>query len=215
MTRVPDTETRRNDSLATEHPGDAYYRDAAWPIRFVERRRLAIIRKMVASKPDLTILEVGCGSGHVLRLFRDARLTGIDISQEALAAATKNLAGYQVELRLGNATAVHGRFDRVICSEVLEHVPEPERVIEAIAAQIAPGGHAVLTIPYERVIRAVKVPLRPFMRVDWGGDDFHVNDWSPSEFEAVLQRHLAVDERAFAPSRLLPIRACYRCSPRT
>jgi SAM-dependent methyltransferase len=214
MSRTSDIEARRNDSLATEHPGDAYYRDAAWPIRFVERRRLAIIREMVAPLPGLTILEVGCGSGHVLRLFPDAELTGIDISQEALAAAERNLAGFSVELRTGDASAVHGKYDRVICSEVLEHVPEPERVVEAIAAQIAPGGHAVVTIPNERVIRTVKAPLRPFMRVDWGGDDFHVNHWSPREFETLLERHLVVDRRAFAPSRLLPIRACYRCGVR-
>lgn len=213
MSEADENQARVNDELAVEHPGDAYYRTAAWPIRLVERRRLAIIRQMVGGAAGLTILEVGCGSGHVLRLFPDARLTGVDVSAEALAAARRNLAGYQVRLVLGDGGAVHGRYDRVICSEVLEHVPEPERILAAIAAQIAPGGCAVITVPNERVIRAVKTPLRPFMRVDWGGDDFHVNRWTPAEFERLVERHLRVERRAYAPSRFLPVRACYRCVP--
>ena len=36
-----------NDRLAREHPIDDYYTRSPWPIRFVERRRLAIIRSFM------------------------------------------------------------------------------------------------------------------------------------------------------------------------
>ena len=39
------------------------------------------------------------------------------------------------------------RFDVVVCSEVLEHVAEPKRVLEGIAAVLAPGGGGVITVP--------------------------------------------------------------------
>lgn len=200
-----------NDALAVQHPGDAYYRDAAWPIRFVEQRRLAIIRRMVGPSAGLSILEVGCGAGHILRLFPYARLTGVDISSEALAAAERNLGGYDATLIHGDVTGIDGSYDRVICSEVLEHVEDPNAMLATIARALAPGGLAVITVPNERVIQAVKAPLRPFMRVDWGGDDYHAHHWRPREFEIMLNAHLRIQERAFSPTRALAIRACYSC----
>ena len=203
-----------NDALAREHPGDAYYRDAAWPIRFVEGRRLAIIRRMIGTSADLSILEVGCGAGYVLRQFPHARLTGVDISRVALAAAERNLAGYDVRLVHADADGLTGSYDRVICSEVLEHVDDPEAMLATIARLVAPGGRAVITIPNDRVIRAAKRPLRPFMRVDWGGDEFHANQWTPDEFGTLVKRHLRILQRSFAPFRFLPIRACFLCESR-
>jgi SAM-dependent methyltransferase len=37
------------------------------------------------------------------------------------------------------------RYDYVICMETLEHTPEPERVVETIIAQLAPGGRCIIT----------------------------------------------------------------------
>ena len=68
-----------NDRLATEHPIDDYYARSAWPIRFIERERLAIIRRMVGPHAGLDIAEIGSGGGHVLRMFPDARLTAVDV----------------------------------------------------------------------------------------------------------------------------------------
>jgi ubiquinone/menaquinone biosynthesis C-methylase UbiE len=203
-----------NDALARKHPGDAYYRDAAWPIRFVESRRLVIIRRMVGNAAGLSMLEVGCGAGYVLREFPDAKLTGVDISRVALDAAESNLAGYDVELLHANADGLTGSYDRIICSEVLEHVDDPDSMLATIARLLTPRGRAVITIPHDQVIRAVKVPMRPFMRVDWGGDEFHANQWTPDEFTAQLERHMRIVQRSFAPFRLLPIRACFLCERR-
>lgn len=203
-----------NDTLARRHPGDAYYQDAAWPIRFVERKRLEIIREMVGVSAGLSILELGCGAGYVLREFPDARLTGVDISGVALEAAGRNLLGYDVTLMHADAKDLTGSYDRVICSEVLEHVDDPEAMLATLARLVAPSGRAIVTIPNDRVIRAAKRPLRPFMRVDWGGSEFHTNEWTPGEFRALLDRHLHVIQRSFAPSWLLRMRACFLCEPR-
>jgi SAM-dependent methyltransferase len=210
---IDDMSETINDALASKHPGDAYYRDAAWPIRFVESRRLAIIRQMVGASTNLSILEVGCGAGYILREFPDARLTGVDISRVALEAAERNLAGYDVELVHADADGLTGAYDRVICSEVLEHVNDPDATLASIARLVAPGGRAVITVPNDRMIRVAKIPLRPFMRVDWGGDEFHANQWTPDQFGALLGRHLRVLRRSYAPVRLLPIRACFLCEP--
>src|SRR5687768_2176748 len=90
-----------NDRLATEHPSDDYYDRSPAVIRWIEGQRLKIIREMVAEDPNHQILEIGSGGGHVLRMFKRAKLTAVDVSDVFLASAKKNLAGYDVEFIKG------------------------------------------------------------------------------------------------------------------
>jgi 2-polyprenyl-3-methyl-5-hydroxy-6-metoxy-1,4-benzoquinol methylase len=212
-----------NDRLAREHPIEDYYARAPLPLRLVERRRLAIIRDFVGDADGLEVAEVGSGGGHVLRMFPRARLTAIDVSGEYLAIAERNLAGYDVRFLKGEIDKMDlagVSFDRVICTEVLEHVVDPEAVLGALARLVRPVGVAVVTVPNDPLIMRLKgvVAHRPLRwltrdRFEWGGDDFHLHRWTPHEFEDLLSRHLRVVEHRNAPMRLLPLRACFRCLP--
>lgn len=212
-----------NDRLALEHDIDDYYARASLPIRLIERRRLAIIRRMMGSGAGRRILEIGCGGGHVLRLFPDASLVGVDVSSVMLAKARRNLAGYRVELRHGEVGEMDwgdGAFDGLICTEVLEHVVEPEAVLGHARRLLRTGGRAVFTFPNDRLIGRLKesvvrtglARLPPLRRISWGGDDYHLHVWSIDEMRALLSRHFAIEEEAFAPARLLPIRCCFACT---
>ncbi len=212
-----------NDRLAREHPIDAYYDDSPWIVRFIERRRLAIIRDMVDSRPGLRILEVGSGGGHVLRMFREAKLTAVDVSQVFLDTARKNLAGYDVEFLKGEveklALPAHS-FDRVICTEVLEHTVDPAIVLAEIRRLVRPDGHAVITVPVDPLIDGLKRVVRRTPlgwalgdRINWGGDQYHLHKWWPWQFVRVLERHFTIVEQNAAPLRALPLRACFRCRP--
>lgn len=212
-----------NDRLALEHPIDDYYARSPLPLRLVEQRRLAIIRGFMGDVDGLEVAEVGSGGGHVLQLFPRARLTAIDVSSEYLAIAQKNLAGYDVRFLKGEVDKMDltdASFDRIICTEVLEHVVDPDAVLAAIARLIRPDGVAVITVPNDPLILRLKgiVRRRPFRwlagnRFNWGGDEFHLHRWTPAEFERVLASHLLVVERRNAPIGLFPLRACFRCEP--
>jgi 2-polyprenyl-3-methyl-5-hydroxy-6-metoxy-1,4-benzoquinol methylase len=212
------------DRHAREHPIDEYYASSPLPIRLVERRRLAIIREFMGGVDGLDVAEVGSGGGHVLQMFPRARLTAIDVSGEYLAIAEKNLAGYDVRFVKGEVDKMDigdASFDRVICTEVLEHVVDPDAVLAAIARLLRPDGVAVITVPNDPLILRLKAvlrrrPLRWLLRgrIDWGGDDFHLHRWTPAEFERVLAAHLRVTDRKSAPLGLIPLRACFRCKPR-
>ena len=215
---------RLNDRLAREHPIDDYYARSPFPIRFVERRRLAIIRTLAGDTSGLDVAEVGSGGGHVLRLFPDARLTAIDVSDVYLDNARRNLAGYDVQFVKGEADKLDlpaESFDRVICTEVLEHTVEPEAVLAAIARLLRHDGAAIITVPNDPLIHRIKaiVRRRPFTslvgdRVNWGGDTYHLHQWTPQQFAALLTRHFRITRRAAAPWRGVPIRACFRCERR-
>jgi SAM-dependent methyltransferase len=212
-----------NDRLAREHPIDEYYANAPFLIRMIERSRLRIIRRFVGEVDDADVLEVGSGGGHVLRMFPTGRLTALDVSDVYLEGARRNLAGYDVRYVKGEIDKLElppSAFDRVICTEVLEHVVDPNAVLASIARVLRPSGVAVITVPNDPLILRLKSvarrrPWRWLVRdkIDWGGDEFHLHRWTPAEFELLLGRHVRVVDRRCAPFRLLPLRACFRCVP--
>jgi len=210
-----------NDRLAREHPIDDYYAHSALPIRLVTRRRLGIIREFIGTSAGLELCEVGSGGGHVLALFPDARLTALDVSDVYLDVARKNLAGYDVHFVKGEVETLGlpaSSFDRVVCTEVLEHTFDPEGILIAIGRLLRPDGVAVITIPNDPLILRLKAlvrhtPVGWFLRgrIDWGGDAYHLHHWTPAEFRDLLARHFQITAFRAAPSRLLPLHACYRC----
>lgn len=213
-----------NDRLAREHPIDDYYARSLWPIRFIERRRLEIIRAMVGPHGGLDIAEIGSGGGHVLRMFPEARLTAVDVSSVFLATAKKNLRGYHARFVKGELTQLAlpaASFDRVICTEVLEHTVDPEAILAEIRRLLRPDGLAILTVPNDPLILRLKGLVRRTPagwllgdKVSWGGDRYHLHVWTPAQFEALIAPHFRVLQRAAAPLDRVPIRACFQCAPR-
>jgi 2-polyprenyl-3-methyl-5-hydroxy-6-metoxy-1,4-benzoquinol methylase len=218
-----------NDKLAREHPIDDYYARSALPIRLIEQRRLAIIKRMCgATSPGgvrgLDLAEIGSGGGHVLRMFPEARITAIDVSDVFLDTARKNLRGYDARFVKGEVDKIDlpsESFDRIVCTEVLEHCVDPGAILQAISRLLRRDGIAVITVPNDPLILRLKGIVRRTPvgwalgnRVEWGGDAYHLHRWTPDAFGAVLAEHLHVEERASAPFDALPIRVCFRCRRR-
>jgi 2-polyprenyl-3-methyl-5-hydroxy-6-metoxy-1,4-benzoquinol methylase len=210
-----------NDRLAREYPIDDYYARSPLPVRLIEQRRLAIIRELVGEARGQDLAEIGSGGGHVLRMFPHARLTAIDVSSLYLDTARKNLAGYDARFIKGEVDKLDlpaESYDRIICTEVIEHVQDPEAILGTIARLLRPHGVAVITVPNDKLILTLKGVVRRTPlgwalgdRVKWGGDEFHIHVWTPREFEELLSRFLRVTDRRSAPMDLIPIRACFRC----
>ena len=210
-----------NDRLALEHPSDEYYANSPLPIRIVEQRRFAIVRRFLGPVDGLTVAEVGSGYGHVLAMFRQAKLTAIDVSDIYLDRARQTLAGYDARFVKGEVDKLDLQpesFDRIICTEVLEHTVDPDAILAAIARLLRRDGIAAITVPNDPLIERVKGVLRhrPFRwllgeRIEWGGDEFHLHRWTPRQFRELLARHLEIEQVRYAPVRALPLRACFKC----
>jgi ubiquinone/menaquinone biosynthesis C-methylase UbiE len=222
MNRARLDEEAWNDQFARTHDINAYYTQSGFLIRHIESQRLAAIRRLVEPSSRDRLLEVGCGGGHVLRLFPEAQLTGVDVSGEMLKRARVNLAGLPVQLLRGELQELDlpaASFDKIVCTEVLEHASKPDVVLSEIKRLLRPGGRAVITFPNDHLINRLKSFIRgsgltvlpPLRRISWGGDHYHLHIWRVPEMRQLLSNYFQVTEVEFVPSRLLPIRCCFLC----
>ncbi len=102
------------------------------------------------------ILEVGCGAGKFIFSladeFPDAHFTGIDISNSAILKASQNNRRNNIHFSVADAQQMNfdeGSFDAIIVLDVLEHVNDPEKVIQDCYRFLKPGGVIHTFIPCE------------------------------------------------------------------
>ncbi|MFB3778004.1 MAG: class I SAM-dependent methyltransferase [Bryobacteraceae bacterium] len=93
------------------------------------------------------LLDLGCGPGHVSRLLagRGFEVTGVDKAPPETPAGPglQFLAG---DLEHGIPEGA-GRFDIVVCGDVLEHLRDPGRLLREIAGVLLPGGKLIASLP--------------------------------------------------------------------
>jgi SAM-dependent methyltransferase len=109
-------------------------------------------------RPGHLVLDAGCGEGrHCFGcLERGARVVGFDLDFASMRDASKRLRGRAKELdslgEMSQGDIFHlpfadATFDRVICSEVMEHVHDYRAAAAELARVTRPGGRVAVTIP--------------------------------------------------------------------
>ena len=143
--RIPGDERKKFEDLAS----DWWDRDGQLrTLHDINPLRLDYITNRVHLAGQ-KVLDIGCGGGILCEGMarQQARVTGIDISPGAIAAANRHSTASQLDIHYELATPDQyagkypGEFDIITCLELLEHVPDPETVISACAQMIKPGGH--------------------------------------------------------------------------
>jgi SAM-dependent methyltransferase len=128
----------------------------------VDRKKLLFVYRAVedlaaerrVSAADLSILEVACGVGGItLPLARlGARVRALDIDANDVATLTAQARA----MRFDNLTAGvedaftfrhDARYDVVVASEVMEHVLDPDALLDNMVRHLAPGGLLIVTTP--------------------------------------------------------------------
>jgi ubiquinone/menaquinone biosynthesis C-methylase UbiE len=121
--------------------------------RYWHGRRFKEVARL-ATKVDGCLLDVGCDGGTLTQKVavraQPERVVGVDISAKSLAYTITmrpqfDLAvGDAEELPFGDAT-----FAAIFCSEVIEHLVNPERMLSEVRRCLAPAGYAVVMVPTE------------------------------------------------------------------
>src|SRR5688572_7114292 len=82
--------------------------------------------------PDSSVLEIGCGSGELLRRIRAARKVGVDLSPRQIEAAQKRLPEAEFFSQAGELLSLEETFDVIIISDTLNLAADVQRLFERL-----------------------------------------------------------------------------------
>lgn len=100
-----------------------------------------------------TVLDVGCGDGRAVEVFRAKKIAyaGVDFSAEAIATA-KARWGSEAAFDVGDVLELPvpgNRYDAVVAAGVLHHVPSEayrRKAVAELARAVHPGGYVMIVI---------------------------------------------------------------------
>lgn len=162
---------------------DQFFSDEAMLEQYLDESRIAFYEELVdmlnergINARNKKILDCGCGTGHLLKIFSgDAgcNISGSDFSKEALKVAMKTIpSGNFFSHDIYNA--LRSRYDIIFCTEVLEHLLDPEIALRNLVNALNENSVLILTVPNGRM-------------------DFyegHINFWSPESWKKFLSQNL-------------------------
>jgi SAM-dependent methyltransferase len=191
-------------------------------IRYTEGRRVSEILAAVGGAER--VADVGCGEGYVLARIQAPQAVGVDISKAAMLMAAKLTGAKRASTTLVRADGEclpfqDSFFDAAVCSEMLEHTPNPAKVVSELARVTRPGGRVVLTIPNEPLINAIKgmawnlgifnlvfpgVPRRQ-------DEEWHLHSFDLGMLRKLCGRALKIEAVHCVPFGFLPVRYVVVC----
>lgn len=153
------------------------------PEALFHKNRERIVRGLVAryALPGRPILDAGCGTGLNLRHLPPGSI-GLDINPRNLAAVRKRVPACSPVL--GDIEAMpfaDGSFGTVLCTEVLEHVPDPAGALAEIRRVLQPGGVLIGTVPAHSWIWRLR-----FLSSTCPGDEPFHNEYTKDEVREML-----------------------------
>jgi SAM-dependent methyltransferase len=143
--------------------------------------------------PGRSLLDVGAHLGRMMVLARDAgwQAEGIELNPRTAAFAAMR-TGLPVHLKNARAVAETGvRYDAVVLTDVLEHIPEPLPVLRDLRRIMKPGGWLAVKVPRgrsqllkQRVRHALSRKHDPGIATNYA----HVNHFGVGSLRLILRR---------------------------
>jgi SAM-dependent methyltransferase len=171
------------------------------PVGLVRRFLWSRLRALWALAPARArhVLDYGCGDGALLPTLaaRYGRVVGLDLDARAAARVTAHYRLGNVQLVQADGTALpfsDKRFDLVVATEVLEHIPRLEVGLDEISRVLAPGGTLLVSAPTENALYGLGRWGSGFVR-----PDDHYNDAArvfraaTGLFEVEARRYFPID----------------------
>lgn len=120
------------------------------------------------------VLDIACGCGYGSYMMERAglKVTGVDISEEAINHAKRHYEGPTYYCQKAEDTK--GSWDAIVSFETLEHLANPEIVLQAVKAPLL-----IASVPNEEVM--------PFVSSHFKMDEYpHQRHYTPDQFEGFL-----------------------------
>lgn len=102
----------------------AYWKNAK-NLDEAQTNKLELVCQKIGLKPDMTVLELGCGFGAFAGYAAEkygVTVTGVTVSKKQVEWANEKYKDLPVDIRLQDYRTVSGLYDRVISISIMEHV---------------------------------------------------------------------------------------------
>lgn len=176
------------------------------------KMRESVLRKCLEGRHiDGTVwLDAGCGTGTLARWLatRGCSVLGVDAAPEMVAAAARagRTPDYTDRLSFVHINTIarlaldDNLLDGILCSSVLEYVPDPGACLNEFSRVLKPGGLLLVSIPNRNsVVRRVQCAchrLGVLLGKNWVRFlDYSRHQYSTYEFERLLWHAGLVDEK--------------------
>jgi SAM-dependent methyltransferase len=120
------------------------WRRRTWAFN-TERRREWVERQARALPSGSRVLDVGAGIGQYRPFFSHCRYQAHDFGKEPATAGQYTTLDYESDITA--IPVADDVFDAVLCTEVLEHVPDPVAGVREMVRILRPGGRLLLSAP--------------------------------------------------------------------
>lgn len=101
-------------------------------------------------------LDIGCGENPFTFQKYFDNYIGVDIDINVLKKVTQNLSNASLVCASGSRAPFRDEsFDLIICTEVLEHLKNPEEMVSEIGRVLTKGGKAIISIPSLSLLQTI------------------------------------------------------------
>jgi SAM-dependent methyltransferase len=143
-----------NDNYSPE-AFDRLYKAENKNFWFRSRNRVIrnLVRKYSDGKDQFDFLEIGCGTGYVLKglsEMKNLNLMGAEIFVEGLKYTRQRIPGIELVQLDAIKMPFQNRFDAVGAFDVLEHIEEDEAVMKQVNLSLKPGGYFLISVPQHK-----------------------------------------------------------------
>ncbi|HAS39971.1 MAG TPA: hypothetical protein DCS93_05800 [Microscillaceae bacterium] len=118
----------------------------------LKRMKFIVEQTTEHTNKEAKILDVGCGNGNMSLALgaSGCEVLGVDISPKAIFYAQKRNPYPNVFFAVKDVNTLIAdgkKYDAIVCSEVLEHLQHPEKLLQEIRKLLTTNGVLVVTVP--------------------------------------------------------------------
>lgn len=159
------------------YPNDCYY------------AHLSLYRFAVQFAVGKRVLDAGSGTGYGAGYLADQgarRVVGLDISADGIAFSQRHFRRQNLRFMRQDIQTLPGvmpgSIELLICSNVLEHLPNVSTFLHAAHRVLSHNGEMLIAVP---------PVIHEYSRLENLANPYHINVWSPAQWYSALQHFFA------------------------
>lgn len=130
---------------------EKFYNTRAFFVERYHRNKIKKILKILEGIKAENLLDIGCGNGTITKIIAKAvgadKVVGVDIStRQLIQARKKGIKTFRIDLN-NEGIPIKTRFELIVCTDVLEHIFDPDHVLDEIYRLSKSNGYQLFSTP--------------------------------------------------------------------